>query len=96
MPDLTAQILPRIIDHRFQGLPHGDNLVMPNYEGLSLVNLPATVTRLLGVPEFSGPSLNTEILKHIDGPYQKVILLLVDAMGYDLFKHAIKPKPKLI
>ena len=54
MPDLTAQILPRIIDHRFQGLPHGDNLVMPNYEGLSLVNLPATVTRLLGVPEFSG------------------------------------------
>lgn len=96
MPDLTAQILPRIIDHRFQGLPHGDNLVMPNYEGLSLVNLPATVTRLLGVPEFSGPSLNTEILKHIDGPYQKVILLLVDAMGYDLFKHAIRPEPGLI
>jgi hypothetical protein len=89
MPDLTAQVMPKILDHRIRGLPDGDNLVMPSDEGLSLVNLPGTVTQLLGIPAFGGPPLHTMITDHLGGPYQKVVFLLVDALGFGLFKQII-------
>lgn len=89
MPDLTAQAMSKISDHHILGLPQGDDLVMPCYEGLSLVNLPGTVTRLLGIPAFGEPPLDTMITDHLDAPYQKVVFLLVDALGYDLFKQII-------
>jgi hypothetical protein len=71
MPDLSSQVLPQIQKHRLQGLPPADDLVMPCYEGLSLVNLPGTVARLLDVPAFGEPPLDTLILDHLGGPYHK-------------------------
>jgi hypothetical protein len=96
MPDLTLQALPKIIDQRIQGVPPADDLVMPCYGGLSLVNLPGTVARLLDVPAFGEPPLDPIILDHLGGPYQKVVFLLVDALGYDLFKQVINPEHGLV
>ena len=96
MPDLTSQFLSKIMDHRLQGLSLGDDQVLPYYDGLSLVNLPSTVTRLLGAPDFGCPPLDAAIIDHLGGPYQKVVFLLVDALGYDLFKQAIDPENGLI
>lgn len=90
MPDLTSQILPELMDHRIQGLPLGSELVMPHYGGYSLVNLPATITHLLNVPDFGQPPLDEAITAHLDGPYRRVIVLLVDALGYSLFKQFIQ------
>lgn len=96
MPDLTSQVLPRIKNQRIQGVPQADDLVMPCYEGLSLVNLPGTVTKLLDVPAFGAPPLDAIILDQLGGPYRKVVCLLVDALGYDLFKQVINPANGLV
>ena len=85
MPDLTSQILPKITQHKIEGLSLGGDFVLPNYDGLSLVNIPGTITKLLDVPGFGKPPLDYAITEELNGPYEKVILLLVDAMDIDLF-----------
>ena len=96
MPDLTTQVMPKITEHHFENLALGDELVMPFYEGLSLVNLPGTLTRLLGVPDFGQPPLDPVITDPLGGPYKRVVLLLVDALGYQLFRELVKPERNLI
>jgi hypothetical protein len=96
MPDLTSQVLPEIVNHRLPGLTLGDDLVMPHYEGLSLVNLPGTVTQLLGIPGFGQPPLVDTITDSLDGPYQKVVLLLVDALGFQFFKEKLNTDRDLV
>ena len=84
MPDLTATVLPRIEDHQINNLPKDDDLIFPFYEGYSLANIPGTITRLLGAPDFGKSPLDEVILSPLGGPYEKVVLLLVDALGYHL------------
>ncbi len=86
MSDLSSQILPRISQHKIEGLSLGDDFVLPYYDGLSLVNVPGTIAELLGAPDFGQPPLDEIITKELNGPYEKVVLLLVDAMGVDLFQ----------
>lgn len=69
---------------------------MPYYEGLSLVNLPSTIAQLLDAPGFTGQPLDRVITDHLGGPYQKIVFLLVDALGYDLFKQMVNPKNGMI
>lgn len=89
MPDLSSQIRPRIKEHRIKDLTLAGDFILPYYEGLSLVNIPGTVTQLLGASSFGQPPLDEEITKHLDGSYEKVVLLLVDALGLDLFQREI-------
>lgn len=96
MPDLSSHVLPEIVNHRLPGLNFGDDLVMPYYEGLSLVNIPATVARLLGIPGFGQPPLIETITDSLGGPYQKIVLLLADALGYHLFREMIKTDQDLV
>ncbi|MFN2302322.1 MAG: alkaline phosphatase family protein [Anaerolineales bacterium] len=85
MPDLTSSILPRIDDHHIENLPLDDGLIFPFYEGFSLVNIPGTLARLLDASDFGKPPLDEVLLSNLKGPYEKVILMLVDALGYHLF-----------
>lgn len=96
MSDLTPQVMPKLLSQKISGLPLGDDLVFPFYEGFSLVNLPATITQLLDVPRFGQPALDELITSQLRGPYKKVILVLVDALGYDLFQQFIKPERDLL
>jgi len=96
MPDLSSQILPKILEHNINGFPLEDDFIMPYYEGLSLVNIPGTITKLLGAPDFGKPPLDEVITNELDGPYEKIILLLVDAMDVDLFKEMMSPEKDLI
>ncbi len=86
MTDLSAQILPKIKQHRMNAVPMSGDMTLPYYDRLSLVNIPDTVASLLDAPEFGKPPLDDAILTQLGGPYQKVILLLVDALGYHLLK----------
>ena len=79
MPDLSSQILPKILKYRIEGLPLGDDFILPHYDGLSLVNIPGTITKLLEAPEFGKHPLDEAIVDQLNGPYEKVVLLLVDA-----------------
>lgn len=95
MPDLSSQILPKIYDHKIGGLPLEGDFIFPHYDGLSLVNIPGTITKLLGAPDFGKPPLDKTIIEALKGPYEKVVLLLVDAMDIDLFRQMMSQEKDL-
>ena len=96
MTDLSAAILPRIKSHQIDALSLGEDMLFPFYEGLSLVNIPGTVTKLLDVPGFGKPALDAAILDQLGGPYEKVVLLLVDALGYHLLGKLMESNKDLV
>ncbi len=96
MTDLEKQNLPRIEQHRNPDLPLDGDLTLPFYDGLSLVNIPGTITRLLGAPAFGSPPLDNSITSELGGPYKKVVFLLVDALGYFYLKDLIAADPNLV
>ncbi len=86
MPDLTSLLLPRLQDPApavSAGLNLGKELIYPAYDGQSILNIPASLCRLLGAPDFGAGPLIPEILSPLveAGPYRRVILVLVDALA---------------
>lgn len=83
--DLQAQI-EQLSAHRLNGLDLGPGALYPQYDGRSLANLPASVCRLLGVPEFGAPALAADVLDPLlsGGPYRHVVLVVVDGLGITL------------
>lgn len=96
MTDLSPHILPRLESHNIEPLPLHDDLLLPFYEGLSLVNIPATIAHLLDAPDFGKQALDETITAQLGGPYEKVVLLLVDAMGDKLLQRLMKTEKNLV
>lgn len=81
MPDLIPDLLPLIKSHRLPGLDLGDDFVYPKYQDQSLLNVPASICQLLGIPQVGAPALKPEILSPLGSGFRKVLLLLMDAMS---------------
>jgi len=96
MNDLITRTLNRIDEHHNPDLPLDGDLTLPFYDGLSLANLPGTVTQLLGAPAFGRPPLDRSLLESLGGPYKKVVFLLVDALGYNLLTDLMEKVPGLV
>jgi len=96
MPDLTSRLLPKIKSNQISTIPLDSDMTLPKYDGLSLVNIPGTIASLLGVPDFGKPALDSLILDQLNGPYTKVILLLVDALGTTLLERLMKANQDLV
>lgn len=96
MPDLSSQILPKIAQHKFDGLPLDNSMRLPFYDGLSLVNIPCTIAHLFGAPDFGKPALDEALLERMRGKHEKIILLVVDAMGSKLFDRMRDPDRSLV
>ncbi len=89
MPDLSAEVFPLLDAPRMEALPWDANQMPPHYHGLGLVNIPATVCRLLGVPRLGGyPPLEAALTAPL-GTARRVILLLVDGLRWDLLQQAL-------
>ena len=86
MINLSSQILPRLFENKTVGLNIGKNTVLPYYQGLSLVNLPAAVCQLLGIPPIGANPLDNSILNELSAPYENVIFLLADGVRLSFFK----------
>lgn len=84
MSNLNLEILKKINKTQLQGLPVSRDILYPLYKGYSLSNIPATICRFLDIPEFGEESFPHETVSLISGPYKHVILLVVDALGYQL------------
>ena len=65
-----------------ESLPAGE-FVLPHYEGLGIANLPATIAELLGA-ELPGacPPLRSDLWADWRDGVRRVVLLVVDALGY--------------
>ncbi len=81
MPDLSSELLPRLKKHRLPGLNLGDDLIYPQYEGQSILNIPASVGQLLGAPGLEGTPLIPEILSPLGEGIRRVVMVLMDSLA---------------
>lgn len=65
-----------------------DGFLPPAYEGGSIANIPATVARLLNTPFQGLPALRPAAWQPLAGGVQRVVLVLIDALGWDLLQQA--------
>ena len=89
-PDaIEAELRQRQLPALAGRLPPGE-FVVPDYDGLCLANIPATVAALLG-GELPGacPPLRPELWRGWADGVRRVIFLLVDAMGYLQLREAM-------
>jgi hypothetical protein len=83
MPDLIAELLPHLESNRLPGLDYNGNYIYPDYSGGSILNIPASLCRLLDVPELVGRPLHADRLTPLlgSGPVRRIILVLMDALS---------------
>ncbi len=89
MPDLIAQMLPRLETNRLPGLDIDGSFIYPDYSGGSILNIPSSLCRLMGVPDLNGKPLHAEILTPLldSGPVRRIVLVLMDALSLRRFQH---------
>ncbi len=96
MPDLTPQLLSKAQDYHLPGLDIGAGAITPNYMGGSILNLPASICRMLGVPELGSAPLARELLSTlgVDGDgsrsLRSIILVVMDALALHRLKRWIE------
>lgn len=74
-----------------------DGFVWPRYEGRSVGNLGATVATLLGCSLESGlPPLDGEVLGDLARGVDRVVLLVMDALGWMQLRRAMARHPDLV
>lgn len=81
MPDLTAALLPGLQSYRLPALDLGGEFIYPDYSGRSILNVPANICAWLGAAQLGGEPLHPEIAAPLEGDYQNVILILMDALS---------------
>ena len=86
MPDLTSHLLPRLQNHTLPGINLGHEFIYPNYDGLSISNIPDTICGIFGVPEIGDGPLIPKIGSPLRGGIRKVILILMDALALHRFQ----------
>jgi hypothetical protein len=79
----------------YEHLP--EDFVWPRYEGLSVGNIPATVARLLGArPRRLLPPLRADLLDGLTDGVRRIVLLLVDGLGWEQLQRMLAQDDTLI
>lgn len=86
MQNLSDEILPILKSHKIEGINAGNDSLLPNYNGFSLVNIPGTICKLLDIAPFGAASLSDDILRHLNGPYENIVFILIDGLRYNFFQ----------
>jgi hypothetical protein len=103
MSEFTLQTIAKQLEadirtHRLFDIPvsWGDELIYPHYADLSLRNVPHTVASLLGAPLPASAPLRDEIWGAEGVPdVERVVLFLMDGMGYMHLQQAIQDDEEL-
>jgi hypothetical protein len=82
MAGLSQAVLSTLKNHRLPELNLGDEFIHPHYAGGSVLNLPDSICRLLGVPGIGAGPLLPEILEPVGTVYGGVLVVVVDALSY--------------
>ncbi len=86
MTSLLEPTLKRIQSHRLPELDLGPEAVHPAYDGLSILNVPASLSRWLGAPDLPHPRLDLEGLDELAQGVRQIVVLLADAVGLHSFE----------
>ncbi|MCJ7677939.1 MAG: alkaline phosphatase family protein, partial [Anaerolineales bacterium] len=85
MPDLTSALLPDIRACRLPDLDLGPGAVHPNYSGRSILNLPSTLDRWLGLTPGPHTPLAIPGLDDLAAGARQVVVCLLDALSLSRF-----------
>lgn len=66
-----------------------EGFFLPSYDGLGIVNLPSSILKSLGCRYGNVPPLNKSFIP-FDAGYNTVIVILVDALGWNLLRRSEK------
>ena len=89
MSDLSDQIRPRLETNKLSGIDLGADAIHPCYDGLSILNLPASMCRWLGASELSHPPLDLPELDGLVEGTRQIVVALIDAVSYERFRRWI-------
>jgi len=89
MLDITESCLEKIKAKRISQLNFNQDFIFPNYCDYSVANLPASIFSWLGSSLDGSTPLSSELTTPLTGPYEQVILLLVDSLGLALFNRLL-------
>jgi hypothetical protein len=105
MTELSSSLLSELRQQRITGLDLGENMIHPAYQGASLLNLPASICSWLGVPppgdsKWQPPALRQELSEAAASlgsrPFPRVIVILVDGLGWHSFNRWREEYPGLV
>ncbi len=96
---LKTDIEKRLYEYVPRGLEDlatAGNFVFPRYDGLSIANIPTTVARILGedLPNCL-PTLQSNIWRDWGTEIRRVVLVIIDALGYLQLERAIAAEQSL-
>lgn len=80
-------------ESRFGALYLPDDFIAPNYGGRSIVNVPASLAQILGA-RHPTPPLAADLLGDLPAGVRRVVLVIVDALGYDFLTRALDANPE--
>ena len=92
MEELFETLIHEIRHTQINELNLGGDLIYPHYQGLSLLNIPDSICRWLSAETLGNNPLSEQLLKEIDGPFQHVVLLLMDGLGLELYQKMLAGK----
>lgn len=64
----------------------GEGLMLPAYDGLSLLNVPSSLARWLGASLLRHPAIDLPTLDDLAAGVDQILMILVDALGFNLFR----------
>ncbi|HEY42358.1 MAG TPA: alkaline phosphatase family protein [Anaerolineae bacterium] len=89
MPDVTDNILPRLSTPKLEGLDLGEGSIHPAYDGLSILNVPASLCKWLGASLPPHPPVDLPELDGMAEEVQQLVVVLIDSVGHDRFRQWI-------
>lgn len=96
MTEISQNILQNIKNNPQTGFKLDPEFISPHYQGYSILNIPASAASLLNTPGFSSSPLAPEFTNPIQGDIKNIIVILLDALGYQQFKIWLAEDPDLI
>jgi len=91
MTDLSEKLMPRLLARRLPGLPPlPSEFVLPDLGGGCIANLPGQVAAWLGAGPFGAGTLPADWVSALDGPVTRVVMVLVDALGFQRFQSLLQ------
>jgi hypothetical protein len=85
MNDYSGKYLPKIEKNKIPMLDLGEG-IYPDYNGLSLLNLPASICHWMGAPKLSHPPLQIPELNSLASDIEQIVIVLVDALSFSRFR----------
>jgi hypothetical protein len=86
MPDHTEKMMLPLSSHRLPNIDLGGEFIYPFYGGRSILNIPASISHILGAPMFGSPPLVQDILEPLGQNVRTVVFILIDALALHRLK----------